>query len=74
VTSASTARIAVGDDERILVGMLGEPAPCPIVEYDIELVHDEIMALLCGLGGRDVLVVAEDDSAALFAQIGIDAN
>jgi hypothetical protein len=74
VTSASTARIAVGDDERILVGMLGEPAPCSIVEFDSELVHDEIMALLCGLGGRDVLVVAEDDSAALFAQIGIDAN
>ena len=48
VTSASTARVAVSDDERIVVGMIGEPAPCPIVEYDIELVHHEIMALLCG--------------------------
>jgi hypothetical protein len=45
VTSASTARIAVSDDERIPVGMLGEPAPRSIVEYDSELVHHEIMAL-----------------------------
>src|SRR5713226_7155227 len=60
VTSASTARIAVGDDEGITAGMLLEPAPRPIVEYDIELVHDEIMALPAWLGGRDVLVVAED--------------
>lgn len=60
VTSASTARVAVGDDERIPVGMLGEPAPCSIVELDSELVHHEIMALPAWLGGRDVLVVAEN--------------
>ena len=39
VTSASTARVAVGDDERSLVRMLAEPAPCPIVEYDGEFAH-----------------------------------
>ena len=43
VTSASTARIAVGDDERIPVRVLLEPAPCPIVEFDDELVHYRIM-------------------------------
>ena len=48
VTSASTAGVAVGDDERISGGMLSEPAPCSIVEYDDELLHHEIMALPCG--------------------------
>ena len=43
VTSASTARVAVGDDERVVVGMIIEPAPCPIVEFDNELVHQAIM-------------------------------
>ena len=60
VTSASTARIAVGDDEGVTAGMLLEPMPRPIVEYDGELVHHEIMALPASLGRRDVLVVAED--------------
>src|ERR1700674_682231 len=59
VTSASTARIAIGDDERIAVGMLVEPPPRPLVEYDGEVVHHEIMALPAWLGRRDVLVVAE---------------
>ena len=45
VTSASTARITVGDDERIPSGMLVEPAPRPLVEFDRELVHHEIMPL-----------------------------
>ena len=45
VTSASTARVAIGDDEWIPVGMLAEPAPRPIVEYDEEFVHHAIMAL-----------------------------
>jgi hypothetical protein len=48
VTSASTARVAVGDDERIPVGVLVEPAPCPVVEYDGEFVHGAIMARQAG--------------------------
>ena len=44
VTSASAARIAIGDDERIPIGVLLEPIPCPIVEYDEEFVHHAIMA------------------------------
>jgi hypothetical protein len=32
VTAASTARVAIGDDERIPVRVLVEPAPCPVVE------------------------------------------
>ena len=44
VTSTSTARIAVGDDECIPVGMLAEPSPRPIVEFDSELVHHPIMS------------------------------
>ena len=44
VTSASTARIAVGNDERIPIGVLLEPIPCPIVEYDEEFVHHAIMS------------------------------
>jgi hypothetical protein len=51
VTSASTTRVAIGDDELIPVGVLGEPATRPIVEYDIELVHHEIMALPAWLAG-----------------------
>ena len=39
VTSASTARVAVGDDERTLVGMLVEPALRSVVQYDGEFVH-----------------------------------
>jgi len=45
VTSASTARVAVGDDERVPVGVLLEPAACLVIEYDGELVHPEIMPL-----------------------------
>lgn len=41
VTPASTARIAVGDDEGILVGMLLEPALRSIVEYDGEFAHQQ---------------------------------
>ena len=44
VTSASAARVAIGDDERIVVGVLVEPAPCLAIEYDGELVHYAIMA------------------------------
>ena len=43
VTPASTARVAVGDDEPIAVGVLLEPATCLVIEYDGELVHYEIM-------------------------------
>src|SRR3989454_8400670 len=43
VTSTSTARIAVGDDKRIPVWVLLEPAPCGIVEFDDEVVHHAIM-------------------------------
>ena len=43
VTSASTARVAVGDEERIPVVVLLEPAPGPIVEYDREFLHQAIM-------------------------------
>jgi hypothetical protein len=39
VTSASTACVAIGDDERILVGMLVEPALRSIVQYDGEFAH-----------------------------------
>ena len=39
VTSASTARVAVGDDESILVGMLVEPALRSIVQHDGEFAH-----------------------------------
>ena len=45
VTPASTARVAIGDDERVPVGVLIEPAPCLVIECDDELVHHEIMAL-----------------------------
>src|SRR3989441_5598438 len=43
VTSTSAARVAVGDDQRIPVGMLLEPAPCRIVEFDDEVAHPAIM-------------------------------
>ena len=43
VTSASTARVAIGDDQRIAVGVLLEPAPRLIIEYDGEFVHHAIM-------------------------------
>ena len=46
VTSASTACVAVGDDERVPTWVLLEPALCPIVEFDDEVVHDAIMARL----------------------------
>jgi hypothetical protein len=39
VTSASTARVAIGDYERILVGVLVEPALRSIVQYDGEFAH-----------------------------------
>jgi hypothetical protein len=48
VTSASTARVAVGDDEGIPVRVLVEPVPCPVVEYDGEFVHHPIMARQAG--------------------------
>jgi hypothetical protein len=48
VTAASTARVAVGDDERVLAGVLREPPPRPLVEFDSELVHHEIMAPCVG--------------------------
>ncbi len=41
VTSASTARIAESDDERIPVGVLLEPVPCPIVQNDGEFAHHQ---------------------------------
>jgi hypothetical protein len=44
VTSPSTARVAISDDERIPVGVLVEPAPCLVIEYDVEFVHHAIMA------------------------------
>jgi len=43
VTPASAARVAIGDDERILGGVLDEPVPCLVVEYDGEYVHHAIM-------------------------------
>jgi len=43
VTSASTAGVAVGNDERIPAGVLVEPLACPIVENDGEFVHLKIM-------------------------------
>src|SRR5439155_24994785 len=43
VTAASAARVAVGDDKRIPVWVLLEPAPCGIVEFDDEVVHHAIM-------------------------------
>ena len=48
VTSASAARVAVSDDERIPVGVLVEPAPCLVVEDDGEFVHHAIMARQAG--------------------------
>jgi hypothetical protein len=48
VTSASTARVAIGDDERIPVGVLVEPAPCLLIEYDGEFVHHTIMERQAG--------------------------
>jgi hypothetical protein len=44
VTSASTARVAVGDDECIPAGVFVEPALSPVVEYEGEFVHHAIMA------------------------------
>ena len=43
VSSAATAGVAVGDDERITAGMLLQPMPRPIVEHDDEFVHHPIM-------------------------------
>ena len=48
MTSASAARVAVSDDERIPVGVLVEPAPCLVVEDDGEFVHHAIMARQAG--------------------------
>jgi hypothetical protein len=44
VTPASTARVAIGDDKRVPVGVLLDPATCLVIEYDGELVHHAIMA------------------------------
>ena len=44
VTSASAARVAVSDDERIPVGALVEPAQGLDIEYEGEFVHHAIMA------------------------------
>ena len=52
VTSASTAHVAIGNDERIAVGVLVEPAPRLIVEYDGEFVHHAIMTRQAGPQGR----------------------
>jgi hypothetical protein len=52
VTSASTARVAVGDDEGIPARVLVEPVPCPIVEYDGEFVHHAIRERQAGPRGR----------------------
>ena len=41
VTSASAARIAEGDDERIPIGMLIEPALRSIVQNDGEFAHHQ---------------------------------
>jgi hypothetical protein len=41
VTSASTARVAIGDHERVLIGMLIEPALRSIVQYDGEFAHHQ---------------------------------
>jgi len=43
VTSASATRVAVGDDKRIPVWVLLEPAPRGVVEFDDEVVHPAIM-------------------------------
>src|SRR5207245_11215211 len=43
VTAASAARVAVGDDKRLPVWVLLEPAPCGIVQFDDEVVHHAIM-------------------------------
>ena len=48
VTSASAARVAIGDDERVPIGVLVEPALCLVVEYDGELIHQAIMARQAG--------------------------
>ncbi len=45
VTPASTARVAIGDDKRVPVGVLLEPATCLVIEHDGEFVHPEIMRL-----------------------------
>ncbi len=55
VTAASAARVAVGDDKRIPVWVILEPAPCGIVEFDDEVVHHAIMrapAYTTDAGGR----------------------
>lgn len=48
VTSASAARVAVGDDKRIPVGVLVEPAAGPVIKYHGEFVHHAIMARQAG--------------------------
>jgi hypothetical protein len=48
VTSASTATIAIGDDERIPGGVLVKPAPRVVIEDDGELIHQAIMARQAG--------------------------
>jgi hypothetical protein len=48
VTSASTARVAISDDERIPVGVLVEPAACLVIECDGEFVHHTIMERQAG--------------------------
>jgi len=44
VTSASTAGIAIGDDQGVPGGVLVEPAARLVIECDGELVHHTIMA------------------------------
>jgi hypothetical protein len=44
VTPASTARVAIGDDKRVRVGVLLEPVTCLVIEHDGEFVHHAIMA------------------------------
>jgi len=44
VTSASAARVAIGDDERIPGGVVVEPAPSLVVEDNGELFHHAIIA------------------------------
>ena len=44
MTPASTARVAIGDDQRIPIRVLGEPAPRVVIEDDGELIHHAIIA------------------------------
>lgn len=48
VSSATTVGVAIGDDERVAIGVLVEPAACLVIEHDGEGGHYEIMARQAG--------------------------